>query len=168
MSFRSLISAALLLAAFGFASEGRAQGAVIDSTGAQVIVETSAHKILEQQTEIREEAGAKQGRYRDMDRRELTRLEKEQDLVFALLEGKASSTELAREDQLKLFNSLETIAAIVNRAEDDRMVCRRTRRTGSNMSETVCKTVAQRREEEERARSAFATRPAVSCGEDCP
>lgn len=134
----------------------------------QVVVETRAEKILEQQTRILEEATAKQGRYRDLDSRSLGRLKREQETVFSLLEGKTSSEELTPGDQLKLFNSLEAISAIVNRDEDERMVCRRARRTGSNMSETVCKTVAQRREEQEKARETLPSRHAISCGNFCP
>lgn len=164
MRILGLVAAALLAGALlpDTARAGQADVAT------RVVVETSAEKILGQQTRILEEVTAKQGRYRDLDSRSLDRLKREQVTVFSLLEGKTSSNELNREDQLKLFNSLEAISAIVNQDEDERMVCRRARRTGSNMSETVCKTVAQRREEQEKARAALPSRHALSCGNFCP
>lgn len=162
MSFRYKVASVLVAAAvvWGFqakAQQGQEQG--------QVVVDTRADLIRDQQEEIRREANAKRGRYRDMDKQTRARLLGEQDKVFALLDGKASSRDLSRQDQLALFNSLETISAIVNRAEDERMICERTRQTGTNVSQTICKTVAQRRAERERAANALPQR-APACP-DC-
>lgn len=117
-----------------------------------VIVNTDARAIVKQQNEIRGQAEAREGRYRDLDDRAHARLRSHQDTVFSLLEGRERSSELNQRDQTRLFNSLEAISAIINRAEDDRMVCERIRPTGTNRPLRVCKTVAQRREEAELAR----------------
>ena len=131
--------------ALGFA------GAVL-SAGAfagDVIVNTDAQAIVQQQQEIRQEAVAREGRYKDLDERTHRELLDKQDAVFSLLEGRERSTELGERDQMALFNSLESISAIVNKAEDERMVCERVRPTGSNRAQRVCKPVAQRRAEQD-------------------
>lgn len=126
-------------------------GAVAASDEPQIVVNTDATAIVAQQQEIREDALAGKGVYGDLSERDRRRLMAEQDKVLALLEGKERSTELSQIDQTILFNSLESISAIVNRAEDERMVCERVRATGSNRAERVCMTVAQRREAAQRS-----------------
>lgn len=123
-----------------------------------IMVDTRADLIRSQQDTIRTEALARKGRYRDMDQATLDRLLRVQDQVLASLDGKSSSMDLSPPDQLTLFNQLEEISAIVNKAEDDRMVCERVRRTGSHRTENVCKTVAQRRHDQEAARNALGNR----------
>lgn len=116
-------------------------------------------KIVAQQQELRAEAMAKKGRYRDMPEGKRQELIAKQDSVLRTLNGKQSEQDLSAEDRLEMFNSLEWIEATINQAEDDRMVCKREKRTGSHMNETVCKTVAERRKEKEDARR-FMDRPA--------
>ena len=58
------------------------------------------------------------------------------------------------------FNTLEWIEAAINDSDDDRLVCRRERRIGSNRMTRVCKTVAQIEFERERARSQLLDRGA--------
>ncbi len=137
---------------------------------AQVLVNTDAAAILAQQREIREHAVSRTGRYRDMKDGDRQALLSEQDKVLALLEGKARSTELSTPEQLQLFNSLERISAIVNQAEDDRMVCRRERTTGSHRVQNVCRTVAQMRAEQEVSQKAWGNRDGQceQCGEGSP
>ncbi len=154
MSSRSRVALVFVAAAVAWGFQAKAS----QGQQEQIVVNAQADLIREQQNEIRRDANANRGRYRDMDKQTLGRLRSEQDKVFALLEGKASSKELSRQDQLALFNSLEAISAIVNRAEDERMVCERTRRTGTKLSETICKTVAQRRAEREQAAGTLPSR----------
>ncbi len=130
-------------------------GAVAASDAPQIVVNTDARAIVAQQQEIREDAVAGKGVYGDLSERDRRRLMAEQDKVLALLEGKERSTELSQIDQTALFNSLESISAIVNQAEDERMVCERVRPTGSNRAERVCMTVAQRREAARRSQQSM-------------
>lgn len=130
-------------------------GVTVAAEGEQVVVNTDARAIVAQQHEIREKALAGVGRYGDLDERDRRRLLSEQDKVLRMLEGKERSTELSEIDQMNLFNALESIWAIVNQAEDERIVCERVRRTGTNRAQRVCMTVAQRRENAERSRRSF-------------
>lgn len=136
--------------------------------GQSIVVDTRAELIRTQQETIRSEALAKRGRYRDMEPATRDRLFHVQDQVFAFLEGKSSSKELDAADQVALFNALEEVSAIVNAAEEGRMVCERVRRVGSHRYDNVCKTVAQRRLERDTARNALGNRDnrclAAGCG----
>lgn len=116
---------------------------------------TDAQAILTQQQSIKSEVMSKKGRYRDMDQGTRQQLFDQQDKVQKLLVGVSRATELGEHDQIALFNSLEAIEAIVNKAEDERMVCERYKPSGSNRPVTVCKTVAERRADKEHAEQAL-------------
>lgn len=127
---------------------------------------TSARAILTQQQDIRADALAGKGRYKDMDQKVRQDLFAKQDIVKGLLEGRELTSELSQLDQVTLFNSLEAISAIVNKAEDERMICRRERTTGSHRAQNVCKTVAQIRKERDMAESVMGSRD-VRCSGKC-
>lgn len=130
----TLLFAVLLLTSLpAFASDGKQS--------------TDAQAILAQQSEIRTEALGRKGRYKDLDESQRTALFQNQDTVNRLLQGVDSTTDLAPDQQVMVFNALEAVEAIVNKAEDERMVCEKTKPIGSHRPERVCKTVAQRREE---------------------
>lgn len=109
----------------------------------------NANAIREQQTQIRSDAEARKGRYKDLSEAKRTELFARQDKVSALLKDVQITTELKERDQIELFNALESIQAIVNAAEDNRLICERKRPVGTNRTQTVCRTVAQRRAERE-------------------
>ena len=113
---------------------------------------TDAHAIRKQQEQIRVEAELRSGRYKDLSEARRSELRQRQAVVMRLTEGVAQTTELKEEQQIELFNALESIEAIVNAAEDERMVCERHRPIGSNRPQTICKTVAERRAEREDVR----------------
>ena len=97
----------------------------------------------------------------------MNQLREHQDLVLNLLEGHERSTELSREDQMAVFNALEAISAILNRAEDERMICRRERSVGSRFATEVCRTVAERRGDSRDARDKITERGLLCSGPQC-
>lgn len=112
-----------------------------------------ARAIIAQQDSIRAEVRAGAGRYKGLEADKRDGLFARQDRVMRLLEGKTNTTELSEADQIAVFNDLEGISAIINNAEDDRMICERSKPVGSNRPKTVCLTVQQRREAREAAAS---------------
>ena len=110
-----------------------------------------ANAIRAQQAAIQADAMARTGRYKDMSDSNLQALRQHQELVAAMLGNVNMTTELSEVDQIAVFNELEAISAIINRAEDERMVCERYRPVGTNRPTTVCRTVAQRRADKELA-----------------
>jgi hypothetical protein len=135
----SLLIALSMLATSALASEPQ-----------QVLVQTDAVAIMAQQQEIRQEAAAGKGRYKGMKQEQRDQLAREQDIVQRLLAGRERTTDLPPEAQLEVFNALEAISAIVNKAEDGRLVCESRKPTGSNRKQTTCRTVAQIRAQRER------------------
>lgn len=129
-------------------------------------VSTNASEIIQQQTALRAQILSGKGAFKDMDASVRNDLLRNQAVVLDLLKDKELTTELSQADQIKVSNSLSSIVAAINNAEDERMVCRREKPTGSNLSETICKTVAQRRAEREEAMARNFRRNA-QCTTDC-
>lgn len=131
----------MLLAIAGFAHAQQPAEAML--------VKTDAREILAQQAQIRDQARAGGGRFEGWQPEQFAELSREQDTVTRLLQGVNKTTDLASRDQMQVFNSLEAISALLNPSDsDDRMICHRTRPTGSNRYRTICNTVAQRRVEQ--------------------
>lgn len=128
----------------------------VASTGSAFAIDRNtgirADAILSQQQQIRAEATARTGRYKDMDESRRRDLFAKQDVVFRLLEGKQDSNELNEPQRVELFNALESIEATVNNARDEQMICEHVKQIGSNRPQKVCKTYAQREKEREKAR----------------
>jgi hypothetical protein len=117
-----------------------------------------AQAILAQQQQIRADVEKRDGRFKDMDAKKREELFVRQGKVASLLAGKKATTELSEQDQIVVFNELEAIEGILNQAEDDRMICQRTKPVGSNRPKTVCMTAAERRAQREAAEKDMSTR----------
>ena len=120
---------------------------VASPASAQVGDALSFDEVRTQQAEIRADAGARRGVYENLSERQHRQLEDRQDALLRMIEGKQSPRELSEPQRMDLFNQLEAIEALVNQAEDQRLICERVATIGTNRKERVCKTVAQRREE---------------------
>lgn len=107
----------------------------------------SLDEIRAQQIELREAARAGSGAFKDFPRRERDQLVDKQGALLDLIEGKQDVAQLDEPVRLDVFNRLEEIRAIVDRAEDSRVVCEYEKRIGSNMKKRVCRTVAEQREQ---------------------
>lgn len=130
-------------------------------------VSTNAPEIIQQQTALRAAVLSGKGAFKDMDASARDDLLRHQEIVIDLLKGKELTTQLSEADQIRVSNSISSIVAAINNAEDDRMVCRREKMTGSHRPETVCKTVAQRRLEREEARDRRSDPRNAMCKNTC-
>lgn len=122
----------------------------------------SLDDIRAQQLELREAARAGSGAFEDFPRRERDRLVEKQSALLELIEGKQQLAQLDEPARMDVFNRLEEIRAIVQSAEDSRMVCTYEKRVGSNMKTRICKSVAERRRDREQAADALNQR--TICG----
>lgn len=107
--------------------------------------------IRQQQQEIREQSEVATGKYVRFEESELARLHQAQDRIFRLLNGVDEIERLAPDQRADLFNALEEVKAIIAQNEDDRQVCQREHKVGTNRKVTVCETVAERRKVREGA-----------------
>ena len=123
-------------------------------------------EIRAQQLEIRERASAGTGEFKDMPRARRGEIVDHQDAFLRLTDGRNSLDEFNAHDKLRAFNMLEQIKAAITGAEDDRLVCERTRRVGTNRVQRVCATVAERRAMREQAERFITERS--WCGDHCP
>lgn len=108
--------------------------------------------IREQQAQIRAGVIAKTGPYARLGDAKRHELLERQGRLLAIIEGKQIADELNERDRTEAFNILEWIEATVNATGDERMVCERTRKTGTNRTVRVCRTEREWREARERAR----------------
>ena len=120
-----------------------------------------------QQLQIRADIMASQGRYADMPASKRDQIVAKQDSLLKLIDGKHTESELSDRQLLETINSLEWIQAAINDTEDERVVCKSVKLTGSHVSKKVCKTVAQMREEREDARNSIERRALCTEGQSC-
>lgn len=100
-------------------------------------------QVLRDQRALRAQLEKANGPYSRFSDSAVTKLEQEQDKVFRLLQGKSES-QLGDSERAELDASLAQIKAILAANEGNRLICRRERKTGSNMVEMRCETVADR------------------------
>ena len=124
-------------------------------------------QIRVQQKQIRTDVIAGKGRYADMPSKKRNELLAKQDDLLELIEGKSTESELTDKQKMEAFNSLEWIEAAINNAEDERVICKSEKPTGSYRAQKVCKTVAQIREEREDSSNTIDRRAICSEGQMC-
>lgn len=128
-----------MAAAMSFAAFATDQGLALQS-------------IRDQQAEIRAGAIAKTGPYAKLTDEKRNELLDRQTRLLAIIDGKQNADELNPRDRTEAFNILEWIEGTVNNTGDERVVCERTRKTGSNRMVRTCRTEREWREARERAR----------------
>lgn len=111
--------------------------------------------IRAQQIELREQVEEGNGIFQAMSEPERATLTARQDDLLALIEGKEVVEDLADADQVRAFNLLQQINAMVNDIGDDRVICEYVRKTGSHRKTKHCSTVAERRVQREAAQHAM-------------
>lgn len=109
--------------------------------------------VRSQQAEIRMGVESRTGIYQSMSESDRDVLLSKQTQMLRVIGDKQSASDLNEAQKNDVFNSLEQIEALINKTDDERMVCKMSKRIGSNMKDRVCLTVAQMREQEEAAHS---------------
>jgi hypothetical protein len=104
----------------------------------------SVAEILSVQHGLRDRLERHSGEYARFDAGAVARMERAQDNVFAMLRGVDSLDQLSPSQRTELSNSLDEIKSILLANEGNRQICHRERRTGSNLIELRCETVAGR------------------------
>lgn len=126
----------------------------------------SSGDILAQQRQIRADMEARTGRYVDMPRSTRKRILVDQQRLAALLEGKADTTQLDPSALDEVVSLLASIDAAVNRTGDERLICTREARIGSNYMTRVCRTPSQLREQQATGQKLLRDETSgINCGE---
>jgi hypothetical protein len=92
------------------------------------------------------------GRFADVPPGDRPLLDEKLKLMETLLGDVRHVDELSDNDKMKLLNAQSHVNAVLLKNDDQRLVCERYTPTGSHRPQKVCITVAQRRENSERAR----------------
>jgi hypothetical protein len=124
-------------------------------------------QIRAQQQTIRTDIVAGKGRYAGMSAGKRNEILARQKDLLRLIEGRTTESELSENERMLAFNSLEWIEAAINNAEDERVVCKSEKPTGSNRAQRICRTVAQMREEREASERLIDRRAVCSEGAMC-
>ena len=113
-------------------------------------VDDTAPEILATQHALRAKLDQREGEFAKFSPEQVARMRRAQDKVFSMLDGVDSLDALSAQERTELSNALSQIKATLADDEGSRVICRRERRTGTNLVEKRCETVAQR---EARARA---------------
>lgn len=101
--------------------------------------------------------------YSEIGLEDKSRVQQALNRIKVRMNGREKVDELAAQERTDVFNEQEIVNTIMSRAQaDSRMVCRRERLTGSNMPQSVCLTVAQRRKAQEDSRQALTDQQRLS------
>ena len=119
---------------------------------------TSVPAIIENLDNIDTALAANDPRLAALSEKDKQDLAKHKEKVRALLSGKQTLDELQLRDRVAAFNSLEVIHGIVTGNREDRVICRREHKLGSNRPQTNCMTAKEREEARNAAVQAMAVR----------
>lgn len=131
-----LFSAALIAASLLSFSASAKDAIEIDSTPAE---------IRAAQSDLRKSIERKSGGYSHFTDAERKAIFSKQDELHVLVDGKNTIDELGPDGKIAVANALEAVNALVNRAEDNRLICERVKPLGSNRPQNKCITVGERR-----------------------
>ena len=102
----------------------------------------------------RVEAALRSEAYREISLEEKNRVLQALGRIKMKMGDHALPAELNERDRTLVFNDQEVVNTVMTRAkEDSRLICRRERTIGSNLAQSVCSTVAQRRRAESEGRA---------------
>jgi hypothetical protein len=105
-------------------------------------------EIAAQQHALRDEINTGSGRYGALSSPTREKILASQDRLFALIDGAATTADLAPEDRKVVFATLDSITAALNDQGEEHVICKREARTGSNYMTRVCRTTRQIRDDE--------------------
>ena len=130
---------------------------------AQATAPATLAGILAQQREIQAALQRNDSRFAHLDAFRRSRIKQNQETVFRRAAGYRTMEEMKADDQLALFNALKRIESLlIQRDEDDHMVCERVAIVGTRRYEMACMTRAERDERAEGAKKALLERQACT------
>lgn len=95
------------------------------------------------------------GRYAHVPEIDRPAIEEQLNKIASLLDGVEVIEELNHEDRVRLFNAQEKVNALLLQHDGERLVCEKTRVTGSHRPRTVCMTWSERQAAREDAQRLF-------------
>jgi hypothetical protein len=155
--------AAVFVLALAGASAAAADNA--SESGTPRLSNMSAGEFLAYHDKLDQEL--KTRRYEHITSSQIDDIGLEQSKIRALIGTHATLDELSNQDQVSVFNAHERVVAIVEGAEDDRVVCKRQKVVGSHRPVSVCQTVGEMKRTRQRIGTDEIVRQARCTGANC-
>ncbi len=108
-------------------------------------ISSTPPEIRAAQADLRKAIERKSGSYSHFTDAERKAIFAKQDELTVLVDGKNTIDELGPDGKIEVANALEAVNALVNRAEDNRLICERVKPLGSNRPQNKCMSVGERR-----------------------
>lgn len=112
---------------------------------------TSSDEFRKQAQDLRGQMGAG-GKYASLSQADQSRVGKQLDRLQEIYDKRAAGGTVNNNDQVSLVNASEEINAVLSGNVDDKLVCEQVRKLGSNRTQKVCLTVAQRKAQQDESR----------------
>ena len=100
---------------------------------------------------------AAKGDFKDLSRADREELEQAQARIRATVAGKQRMPELDEAQRLAVFNDHQRVVALLDKADESRVICEQVKRVGSHRHSVECRSVAERRRDREAAQIATRT-----------
>ncbi|HEY5852399.1 MAG TPA: hypothetical protein VIT62_16755 [Lysobacter sp.] len=110
--------------------------------------------VMEKQDRIRRDVSAGAAGFSDLSADKRHELLQRQDALFKIIDGRRYE-DLSAEERATASGEIAWLDSVARQVADERMVCERTRKSGTNRVERVCMTAAQQREAREKAQKAM-------------
>ena len=134
-----------------------------DNAGTPKLTNMSAAEFLDYHAELAKQLKTK--KYEHINNSSLDDIALEQSKIRSLIGTHKSLDELSDVDQVSVFNAHERVIAIVENAENDRVICKRQKVVGSHRPVNVCNTVGElKRAREELAKDEIMRKSRCSGG----
>lgn len=95
----------------------------------------------------------KGGKYENIKSEDRTRVEEGLNFMHDLFVANGTVAAMKEDDRIRLFNRQERINALLTNSENNRIICEKTYQAGSLFRLTTCKSVAERAQREQDAKS---------------
>jgi hypothetical protein len=146
-----LLAGLLAFAAVGFSASATANVGGEDANTVAQRADAQVEKISVNMAKYigeidRAIAMAKEGGYGKLERGSEARLAAAREEIGRILKDVSDPRTLPPDQRIALFNAHQTIEAVINKQDKDRVVCTRERKTGSRLGTTECLTVGEREE----------------------
>lgn len=115
--------------------------------------------VMEKQDQIRRDLSAGKAGFDTLSADKRRELLSRQDALIGIIDGRRYE-DLSAEERAKASGEIAWIESVTNQVADERQVCERVKKAGSNRVERVCMTVQQKREAQQRAQRTFEGRRA--------
>ncbi|TXH78013.1 MAG: hypothetical protein E6Q88_00065 [Lysobacteraceae bacterium] len=108
-------------------------------------IHSTPAQIRATQDSLKRSIEKKEGDYADLSDKDRKAILDKQADIYRLIEGRTTIEELGPNGKIELANALESMNALLTKAEDSRMVCERVKVIGSNRPQNKCMSVGERK-----------------------